>query len=245
MRLFRRLFVPDTHAPFHDKRAFDLMLRVVRDFKPDEIVILGDFFDCYSVSFFDKEPQKTFKLLKDEIDLARQPLNALVSASKCRRFVFLAGNHEHRITRYINTYSGLLSNHLSERAVLDIPKSWIYLPYGQDGHYKMGNWVATHGSATTKHVASTMLNKYGTNVIFGHVHRIQHHITSNFHGEVLQSLTPGWLGNMKRAAEYIKGVADWCHGFAVGYFDSKGFGHITSIPIIKYTCVFNGKRYSS
>jgi hypothetical protein len=43
MKLTTRLFIPDTHAPFHDKKAFALMLEVAKEVRPDEVVVLGDF----------------------------------------------------------------------------------------------------------------------------------------------------------------------------------------------------------
>jgi len=44
--LERILFIPDVHRPFHDRAAWKLMLRAAKDFKPDILIILGDFADC-------------------------------------------------------------------------------------------------------------------------------------------------------------------------------------------------------
>ena len=41
------LIVPDTHRPFHNKRAWGLMLKVAEPLKPKHIVIIGDFADFY------------------------------------------------------------------------------------------------------------------------------------------------------------------------------------------------------
>ena len=42
---------PDTHAPYHDPIAVAVALKVARTLKPDALVILGDLWDFYAVSF--------------------------------------------------------------------------------------------------------------------------------------------------------------------------------------------------
>ena len=60
------LFIPDCHIPYHDVYAFDLMIRVAKTFKPDHIIIGGDFADFYAVSAHDKNPERA-KQLEDEV----------------------------------------------------------------------------------------------------------------------------------------------------------------------------------
>jgi hypothetical protein len=52
------LFVPDTHRPFHDRRAWRLFLTVARDLKPKTIVSIGDFADFFGVSSHSKDPRR-------------------------------------------------------------------------------------------------------------------------------------------------------------------------------------------
>jgi predicted phosphodiesterase len=42
-RLEKILLIPDTHMPYEHKEAFDLMIRAGKIFRPDHVVIGGDF----------------------------------------------------------------------------------------------------------------------------------------------------------------------------------------------------------
>ena len=66
-------FVPDTHVPYHDDKAFKLTLKAIRKFAPDILVVLGDFADFYSVSSHDKSPDRRI-LLNDELKAVRKAL---------------------------------------------------------------------------------------------------------------------------------------------------------------------------
>ena len=87
-----------------------------------------------------------------------------------------------------------------------------------------------------------MVLKYGTNVICGHVHRMQEHYYTRYDGSVLKGMSCGWLGDASEA-EYVKDVADWQQGFAVGYFKSNGEGFLQNIPIIDHQLVAEGRLY--
>lgn len=242
--LYKRIYVPDCHFPEHDGRAFQILLSFMHDFKPDEVVILGDFFDVSCVSSFDKDPRRDHRFLSDELAYGISYVKQLDSLYPNTSFVFLEGNHETRIKRYLFSNAPKIADRIDMKQILGIPERWRYLSYGQNGHYRHGDWVATHGTVFNKHVASSMVMKYGTNVIFGHVHRIQEHYYTKFNGEVLKAVSPGWLGDVTKA-DYIKDVADWQHGFAVGYFKKNGEGFVQPIPIIKHQAVIEGRLYKN
>jgi predicted phosphodiesterase len=60
--LSRGLIVPDVHRPYHDRKAWRLMLRAAKEFQPDWIWILGDFADCLAVSRHSKDPRRATQL---------------------------------------------------------------------------------------------------------------------------------------------------------------------------------------
>ncbi len=41
--LRRVLFIPDCHVPYHDAKAWRLMLAAAKVLKPDVVVVLGDY----------------------------------------------------------------------------------------------------------------------------------------------------------------------------------------------------------
>lgn len=215
------------------------MLDVARTFKPDEVVYLGDFFDCYCVSDYTKNPIANFALLEDELKPGRKLLSEVERVSRAKSYVFLQGNHEERIDRYIATYASKLAGNLETRKILGIPDHYKWFPYGMKNHYRMGKLIATHGTLCGQYPAAAMARKYGSSILFGHTHRVQEFQIRNASGDVFRGINIGWLGDLETAAEYIKNVADWCHGFAVGWFNTAGDFWIQTIPIINYECVFN------
>ena len=97
----RKVFViPDVHVPYHDKKAWGLTLEVIKDLKPDVVVSIGDFADFYAVSSFDKDPSRRLNL-KWEVDCINKELDRLCQVAKNSQVVFLEGNHEDRLRRYL------------------------------------------------------------------------------------------------------------------------------------------------
>lgn len=56
--LSRILIIPDTHVPYHDERAWLLLLQVAQAFGFDYVIVVGDFLDCYYVSAHSKSPSR-------------------------------------------------------------------------------------------------------------------------------------------------------------------------------------------
>lgn len=243
MKLVKRLFVPDCHVPYHDVKAFETMLEIARDFKPDEIVVLGDFFDAYSVSFHSKDPKKMVATLEHELELSRPEIAKLQKVNPRARMVFLCGNHEDRIRRYVNHHAPMLARSLGIEDTLKLPHGTIFLPYGQRNRYFMGKLLATHGTLFNQHVAQGMIRKYGTSVIFGHTHRLQEFNVVNVHGDRLKGITCGWLGDITHAGEYVLDMADWVHAFALSYHFPNGNFVMQTVEIVAGRAVFDGRIY--
>lgn len=243
MRLKRVLHIPDTHCPNHDKAAYGLMLQVAKDLKPDLVVYLGDFFDCEGTASHKKtNPLRDPGLLKDELKEGRELLSETEEACKAKKYIFMQGNHEWRIERYIAENAPRLGGLYSSREILCIPTDYGYFPYGQENYYRIGRLTVTHGYLAGENPAASTVKKFRSSVLMGHVHKIQEYHISNIHGEDWVGLCPGWLGDQRKAAEYMKGVSDWSLGFAVTYHKDNGdffhqLVHIKKIGV-KYECFF-------
>ena len=222
MGLYRRLFIPDSHFGEVDKRAFELMLDIASEFRPHEVVYLGDFFDLSSLSSHEKDVFSDVQYLKDELEEGRNAIRRVEKRIKAKSYVFLEGNHEHRLRRYISNRAPQLAGILSAKDLFGIPENYKYLEFGQGGHYRMGELVATHGTLAGQYPASAHLKKYNSSVIHGHTHRLQVVHTTGFGGKELVGISAGWLGNAKKAAQYIKDVPDWQLGFVLTQHDSSG-----------------------
>ena len=62
--------IGDLHIPFEDLTSLNKALCILKEEKPDVIVVNGDLLDCWEISRFDKVPSFS-KLIKEEIALAR------------------------------------------------------------------------------------------------------------------------------------------------------------------------------
>lgn len=229
--------------PHADLRSVRLIMDFAVDFKPDEIIFLGDYHDVSCVSSFDKDPKKDHRFLSDELAYGISYLKEMDGLFPRAKFVFIEGNHCQRIKRYINRNAPKIADKIDMKEILGIPARWQYLPYGQKGFHRIGrNWIAIHGTIYNKHFAHSLVTKYGCNVIQGHVHRIQEHYITKFDGEVLKAMSCGWLGDPSEA-DYISDFADWQQGFAIGYFKPNGDGFVQNVPIINHQAVIEGRLY--
>src|SRR3990167_6175094 len=92
------LLVPDSHIPYEDKEAFDLMLKVARELKPTYLVVLGDLGDFYDISKYIKDPRHRVSFT-EEVDAVNKRLDQL-DELKAEHKICLEGNHEVRLQSY-------------------------------------------------------------------------------------------------------------------------------------------------
>lgn len=238
------LIVPDTHRPYHDKKAWALMLAVGRAIKPKHIIVLGDLADFYTVSFFSKDP-KRMMTLDEEIKDVNKGLTELDSLGAGNK-IYVAGNHEYRLERYLTERAPEVSH------LVDIPKifkltkrGWNYTAYKDDT--RLGKLYITHDvTATGRNAIFKALDTYQHCVVTGHTHRMGYVVEGNAAGVHHVSATFGWLGDAKYAdyMHRVKASKDWALGFGVGYYEPKtGNVFLQVVPIVNYQCVVNGKLY--
>lgn len=238
--MIKRLFIPDSHLPFVDSRAYWAMLEMAKDFKPHEIVVLGDYFDIYALSRFDKDPAKVASSLEEEILSGKELLKKTLDYLKPRKLYFLAGNHEDRITRYMKSGAPLVSALIEPmHKLFELPRNSVLIPY--KSHIDFDGLIAMHGIKTGKNCASAMLDMLGKSVIFGHSHYLQMATKRLFGGEVISAYSCGWLGDYSEA-DYVD-HANWSHGFATGLFSKGGKWSINLHMIENGKCLAFDKEY--
>lgn len=243
-KLEKILFIPDCHIPYEDKRAYDLMLKVAKDMKPDHLIILGDYADFYAVSSHSKDPNRMLKFDK-EVEATKRRLDEL-KALKVKNKVFIAGNHENRLERYLMDKAPELYNMVTIPELFKLKeKGFRYVPYKSD--YKLGKLYLTHDCGNAGRFAhNKALDTYQHNIIIGHTHRLGYSVEGNADGERHLGAMFGWLGDV-REVDYmhrVKAARDWALGFGIGYLDkSTGYIYVTPIPIVDYSVVVDGKLY--
>lgn len=236
------LFVPDTHVPYHDKKAFSLLLKAAKTFKPDIVVIQGDFADFYSVSSHSKNPNRK-RNLEFEVEETKRAVQQLEELS-AHRNIFVSGNHEDRLERYLMDKAPELFNVVKIPEVLGLD-NWEYVPYKSD--IRIGKLYATHDTGTAgRNAVFNNLNAYQSNVVCGHTHRLAYIVEGNAKGKAHVSASFGWLGDTRKVdyMHRVKASRDWALGFGIGYMLDTGIVHVTPIPIVNYGCVVEGKYFS-
>lgn len=102
----RYLIFADTHIPYHNPRAIETMVAFAKELEVTDILILGDFIDCYQLSRFEKSP--VLRNFKSEVDTAKQVLDYLSSELDPQTITYKLGNHEERLEHYIYRHAPAL-----------------------------------------------------------------------------------------------------------------------------------------
>lgn len=246
MKLKRVLFVPDTHRPYHDKRACKLVMNVAKDVGVDCLVIGGDYADFYSVSSHSRNPNRA-RNLEYEVDSVNEGLDEF-DALKPGHKIFIAGNHEDRLERYLQDKAPELFNMVKIEKLFKLKeRGWDYIPYKD--HVRIGKLYVTHDTGKAgKFAHYSALEDFQHSVVINHTHRMGYAVVGNASGAAHVGAMFGWLGDSNQVdyMHRIKAKRDWALGFGFGYLDpSNGNVYLDPVPIVNYTCVVNGKLYKA
>ena len=245
------LIAGDFHVPYHDPILFDLFLRFASDFKPDYLVINGDFLDCFAISKFDKIPHSG--RMKDELKMGWKLLKKIRDALPEAEIGYIEGNHEFRLRQYLirnapEIYD--LAPTLSELLELNqFNIDWVGTKEGAskwvDTYKRFGQLYVGHWDRVNKHSAMTAKNLVedkGVSLIQNHVHRggVYHKRLEDGRQLVgienfcMCDLSPNYMGNV-----------NWQQGWTVVYTDLEGSGrfHAYPIQVLGYKFFHQGKAY--
>lgn len=112
------LIIPDTHCkPGVDMRHLRWIGKYIEEKKPEVIIHMGDHFDMHSLSSYDKGTAKAEGArLEEDLAAGWYGMTSLMEPWSDRwheynpRMVFLYGNHEERIERYVNSNPELIGH---------------------------------------------------------------------------------------------------------------------------------------
>ena len=249
MRLERIMFLSDLHVPFHDKAALRLVMEVIADFKPSILVSNGDFLDCAAISRHSKDPRRALGF-KKELNAANEILDQLDSLCPDARKIFLEGNHEQRLIRYLEEKAPELAE-LDEVSIPSLLKlkqrGWKHVAYKDD--VKVGKIYVTHDvGAAGRYNAFKCLDTYQASIVTGHTHRLSYVVEGDAAGGRKVSAQFGWLGDVNAIdwMHRVKARREWTTGFGYGYVDPRsGYVYLVPVPIVKGTVVVEGKLYGA
>ncbi len=222
--------INDLQVPFQDRKALGNVLDFVDDLKPHGIILNGDIVDCYEISDFSKNPL-TVASLGQEVAEAGALMARLARHTKRR--MWLGGNHEDRLRRYMWKNAAALArlpgeDFYTKFRLRDSGFSWM--EYGE--LFELGKLWVTHGSLISKHSAYTAkltFEKYGSSTLVGHTHRLGVFYRRDVRG-VHAAYENGCLCLL--TPEYDS-FPNWQQGFSVVHVDERtGCFNVQQIPVL-------------
>lgn len=240
------LVIPDCHIPNHHKKAYGAMMNAASDLKIDEVTILGDYLDCYEVMSHQRHP-RVFTTLEQEFIAANKELDFIDKQFKGAKKVFIEGNHEDRLERYIinNAPSLFGVTETSRLLQLDQRPNWKFVKWGPTQQHRiLDSKLHARHRPPTNNVKSNA-KEAGCNLVYGDIHKIEMGYHNTLKGEQRVAFSVGWLGDKRKDLifGYVKNHHQWQMGFGLVYVDGDKFYPVT-VPIHEDgSCVVNGKKY--
>lgn len=248
------LIIPDCHIGFENRTAYQLMLDVARDLGTalSEIVILGDFADFYSINAHGAKDPALVGLLMREVECVNYRLDELDKLFPSQKKVFICGNHEYRLHRYLINRAPELYGIIDVAQLFKLRErfNWSFIPYDHRQKYQvLGSKLwARHQppGSSPKAIAARVMGS----LIYGHTHRLESTEVVAIDGTVCRIYGAGWLGDSNAGVfDYVKDHPQWGLGFSIchAFPDGNFFNQLIPITKIerKYQCFYGGKLYEN
>jgi predicted phosphodiesterase len=218
----RYVVLSDIHVPYQNRAAIDAICSFMKDYRPDGLILNGDILELDEVS---KHSSGSLAQLEGKrIARTFTEGNALldklcVAAGKqCTERHFVAGNHEHRLTRWLAAGDNAV---FKDDPAMSIPtrlrlKLRGFLWHGEypEAHVKLGHLVVTHGQFCAKDAARRHLERYQTSVLVGHTHVSGSYHASTFTGQRGAYCAGHLADETADAMQYAPKPKAWITGFA-------------------------------
>lgn len=183
------LVIGDTHFPFHSKKAYKKLMKIVAKEKPTHVVQIGDILDQYVFSKYNRSLKITpEKEIKRGLALANKmwaDIKKLVPKAKCYQLI---GNHDARMAKRISEKLPELSSFVNLQDFYSFPG--VKIAKSDRDHFLIDGIIYTHGwlSKTEDHI-----KHFGKPVVHGHRHRPAIH----YETKKLWSMDVGYMADNK------------------------------------------------
>ncbi len=260
--------------PIHDEAAISIALAIVKDSKPNLVVLVGDNFDGVELGKYRFSPafQQTTQATIDRMGLLAAELRA---AAPDARIVWIAGNHEERLPNYLldnakAAYGLRKANTPESWPVLSIPYLCHFDAYGIEflaGYPASSLWIndrlrVIHGDKVRSggSTAHGYLATEKVSVIYGHIHRREYGARTREDRDgpkEIMAASPGCLARIDGVVPSTKGgtdldgrpiqrTEDWQQGIAIVHYEQDD-GRFTyhNVAFHDGWCLWNGKEYKA
>ena len=260
MSISRTLVINDLHIPFENPTLVKLVLDAFDDATKDSqihrrILINGDLLDFYNINSHEKSKHPdVFFTLEDELIAGREFLEKLRERFKDAEIVFIFGNHEDRLDRFIVNNAKAFYNILTLEKMLTLEALDIeFYYYNYCYQLENTNLYIQHSppSYSVNGARVSLLKKLDGNFIYGCTHRKDFACTTGHSGEVYTVYFNGWLGDdtstpaHERVFKYAKGHQTWQHAASVvTVLDGKEF-FVDQLEIKNNKLLLDGAIYEA
>jgi hypothetical protein len=235
--------ISDIHSPFHDETAVESALMLIREIKPDTIVINGDLPDYFGISSHNRTLER-LDSLQAEIDQANALRRAIRAAAPDAVIHENEGNHDSRLRTFVRQQAPQLRSlraldpaNLNAWGELDIQ------PHGVAGFRIRPEFVIRHGTYIRSDAGASARAEMKAAKISGqsgHTHRLAEAVE---HGYRVRSWSEsGCLCQL--SPDYVDGPPNWDHGLLVGYFSTKTDAFLVdSVKATNGVFRYGGRRF--
>ncbi len=244
----RAIVIPDTHFPYQDDRAMDIVYQAIDRIKPDAFISLGDLMENKMVSHWTwkkkKKPELTYLLpmVDEEIEEVNKEIDKIqkqLDKSNVKDRIVLSGNHDIWLDDFQASYEYLKGYSFKDACKFE-ERGWEVIPHNQPFRYNDSKLVMIHGAFVNQFHAKKHAQTYMCNILYGHTHDLQRHTITRYSEDgrqsPIQALSLGCLKDMSREVNtFCKSLINWSHAFAVvDFFPDKDF----KIEVVE---IINGK----
>ena len=233
----RILRLSDIHYPFHDQRSLEAAVNHGIKLDPTILLLAGDIIDCHDLSDYDRDPRHRYT----EIEMAMivEQLEQFRQAFPKARIVWMEGNHEHRLKRYLMRRAPDLYG----LPMMDVPGFVTIAGHANAMHrvewvddcrvVRTGKLAHIHGhefkGGGGVNPARWLFLKTGESAMMGHCHRTSEHSEPNLSGKQIACWSTGCLSELH--PPYMRHTK-WNHGFATVIVDASGDFEVSNHRII-------------
>jgi len=250
--------ISDIHGPWEDKRAVDLFVGVCVDLRVSHLIINGDLFDFYNLNSHGPKDPEIQTTLDDEYEWGLEFFQMLQDKLPWVKIIFIYGNHEDRLNRFVIKNCPAFTNRLKLENHLELDKRGIeYYLYNQRYRVEDTDLFVQHSPPSySENAANTSLKKkIDQDHIWGCTHRTDRVVKTGSSGKVYESFMLGWFGDKKiiqhnqrempevnRVYKFTKNHETWnCSFCLVSAY--KGQHDVQQVVVKNYRCTIGSKVY--
>jgi len=195
----------------------EIVKNVISDIQPEVIVLDGDVIDFYQISRFISSDER-ISTIQNDIDQATDFMSDIKRLAPRSRFIFIPGNHEDRLWKYIATESAALSNlsALKLENLLQLKALGFEFYNSKKNVLLLNDLNIIHGYIVRKHAgysAKAMLDDLGMSCMQGHTHRVG--IVGKTLGDrTIYGYEIGHCSDVSKL-DYARKGQNWQNGFAI------------------------------